>query len=243
VVYNGVDIVRFSPANKVLFRDAVREYLGLDRSVTVFLTVANHFALKGVPQAIRAVTELFKEGKPVHLVVLGGRHRFSGWFARHRFRNSLPVTFMGWVDDPTPFYAAADVYLHPTFYDGCSLAVLEAMATGIPVITTRYNGAGEIMEDGQEGFVLPEPSDIRALREKIEILLSPALRTEMGLAAREKAMLFRFEKNVSEILRLYDEVIALRSAATNYSPHYISLSETSLSEVQRSTNSCRKTPS
>jgi len=220
VVYNGVDIVRFSPANKVLFREAVRDYLGVDKSVTLFLVVANHFALKGVPQLIRAVAELARKEKRVHLVVLGGRKGLGGWMARQSFRGGIPVTFLGWVEDPTPFYAAADVYVHPTFYDGCSLAVLEALATGIPVITTRYNGAGEIMEDGREGFVLPDPRDVRALREKLEVLLSPQLRKEMGVFAREKAILFRFERNVDEILHLYGEITGLRSTQNTHSPHF-----------------------
>ena len=220
VIYNGVDIVRFSPANKVLFREAVRDYLGVDRSVTLFLVVANHFALKGVPQLIRAVAELSKKEKRVHLLVLGRRKGLAGWMARQGFRGGIPVTFLGWVDDPTPFYAAADVYVHPTFYDSCSLAVLEALATGIPVITTRYNGAGEIMEDGREGFVLPDPKDVRALREKLEMLLSPQLRKEMGVFAREKAMLFRFERNVDEILHLYGEITGLRPIGNTHSLHF-----------------------
>ncbi len=55
---------------------------------------------------------------------------------------------MGNVDEIEKYYTASDLYVHPTFYDSCSLVVTEALASGLPVITTRYDGASGVIEDG-----------------------------------------------------------------------------------------------
>jgi UDP-glucose:(heptosyl)LPS alpha-1,3-glucosyltransferase len=114
------------------------------------------------------------------------------------------------VSDPCPFYAAADVYVHPTWYDPCSLTVIEALAGGIPVITTRFNGASEFLTEGQEGFVIADPADTVALAEKMRVLLDPELRFTMGADARRLAIKHTFEQQTAEFLSLYDEVVRAR---------------------------------
>jgi UDP-glucose:(heptosyl)LPS alpha-1,3-glucosyltransferase len=207
VVHNGVDIVQFTPANRVLYRTAVREYLGIEHSATMLLIVAYDYRLKGVPTLLSAAGSLIQKGHDLHVVIVGKRPR-GDWFTGRLSRGLRErVTFVGAVSDPRPFYAAADVYVHPTFFDCCSLAVLEAMASGLPIITTVCNGAGELIEPGREGFLLREPGDAHGLAEKIEALLDPSLQTEMGQAAREKALQHRLERNVADILHLYDAVL------------------------------------
>ena len=73
------------------------------------------------------------------------------------------VHFAGAIDDPRAFFAGGDALLLPTYYDPCSLAVLEALSCGTPVITTRYNGAAELLEEGSSGFVVTEPSEVGAM--------------------------------------------------------------------------------
>src|SRR5439155_7596627 len=73
------------------------------------------------------------------------------------------VSFAGAVADPRPFYRDADFFVLPTKHDPCSLVVLEALAMGLPVISTKFNGACEIMTDGVHGYVLDDPADVNAL--------------------------------------------------------------------------------
>ena len=73
-------------------------------------------------------------------------------------------------------YFAADFFVHPTFYDPCSLVVLEALACGLPVITTRYNGAAEVLHPPREGFVIDDPHDLDQLAGAMKQLLDPARR-------------------------------------------------------------------
>ena len=69
------------------------------------------------------------------------------------------VINVGPIDNPVPYYAAADVFVLPTFYDPCSLSVSEAAASGLPSVTTRFNGAAELLTEGVDGFVISDPAD------------------------------------------------------------------------------------
>ncbi|MEK6678992.1 MAG: glycosyltransferase family 4 protein, partial [Nitrospirota bacterium] len=95
-----------------------------------------------------------------------------------------------------------------TFFDPFANVTLEAMASGVPVITTKKNGASEIIEDGKDGFIINTPLEIDALREKIRDLLNPELRKEAGVKARKKAMNFTWDRMTEETLRVYDEIRA-----------------------------------
>ena len=146
----------------------------------------------------------------MRLLVVGGK-RLGGWRrAAARLGLADAVRFVGPVDDVLPYYAAADVYVHPTIYDTCSLVVLEAAACGLPVVTTRCNGAAELFHDGDDIHLIAEPGDDAALAAKIAALLDPAVRRATGAAARQTSMQHTFEQNVDEIVALYQEVVHRR---------------------------------
>ena len=87
------------------------------------------------------------------------------------------VKFLGFRADPSNAYFASDFLVHPTFYDPCSLVVLESLCCGLPVMTSRYNGASELISPPKEGFVIDDPHDHRSLGEAIAKLLDPAVRS------------------------------------------------------------------
>ena len=91
---------------------------------------------------------------------------------------------MGRIDNPVPYYAAADAYVQPTFYDPCSLVVLEALASGLPVVTSRFNGVSELLTQGREGYVIYDPADHYELAEALVPMFNPARRAAMGQASR-----------------------------------------------------------
>jgi UDP-glucose:(heptosyl)LPS alpha-1,3-glucosyltransferase len=208
--YNGVDPVRFSPEHRAQYREAIRRWLGIDDETVLLLIVAHNFALKGVPTLIRAMGRLAARPRRVHLAVVGGK-RFGRYRrAAARLGAGSAVTFTGTVRDTVPFYAAADAYVHPTFHDSCSLVVLEALASGLPVITSRLNGAAELLTDGVEGSVLPDPADVDDLLARLEPLFDEATRRRMGEAARRLAMQHTLDRNVNEVLAVYEEVLQTR---------------------------------
>lgn len=207
LVYNGVDVKRFSPALRFTHRDTVRNDLQIASDETLLLIVAHNFTLKGVPAAIRAVSRLTHAGRKVRLAVVGGRSTAAGEKLAAAAQVSQQVTFLGPIADPRPYYAAADIYVQPTFYDPCSLVVLEALACGLPVITSRFNGAGELITPGVEGDILDNPHDDQMLADQIDGLLDPNHRQAMGQAARHLAEQHSLDRNLNEMLNLYEECL------------------------------------
>jgi UDP-glucose:(heptosyl)LPS alpha-1,3-glucosyltransferase len=216
--YNGVDPVRFSPQHRATYRQAVRQWLGVDDRTLVLLIVAHNFQLKGVPTLLRAMSRLARARRPVHLAVVGGKRLWRYERIAARLGAAPAVTFTGTVHDTVPFYAAADVYVHPTFHDSCSLVVLEALASGLPVITSRLNGAAELLTEGVEGYVMPNPADVDDLLARLEPLLESSVRRRMGQEARRLALQHTLDRNVEEILTVYDEVLLTRPPTPRSGP-------------------------
>jgi UDP-glucose:(heptosyl)LPS alpha-1,3-glucosyltransferase len=210
LVYNGVDTECFSPEHRGKYREPIRRQMGVAEGETVFLFVGHDFKRKGLATAVRAVARLASAGERVRLVVVGGKRLQRDQQHTNRYRNEGPVTFVGLVDDPVPYYAAADAFVLPSFYDPCSLSVLEAAASGLPSITTHVNGAGELLTSDVNGFLLSNPEDDEQLAGQMRLLLEPVLRARMGEAAREMALDHSFERNCDQIIEIYDEVLERR---------------------------------
>jgi UDP-glucose:(heptosyl)LPS alpha-1,3-glucosyltransferase len=168
----------------------------------VALVIAQDFERKGVPQAIEA-TKLVNQARGpnqprVRLMIVGKEHApgVEG-----------DVSFVGETSNIREIYASADFFLLPTRHDPCSLVVLEALAMGLPVITTRQNGAAEIMTEGREGFVL-ERGTVPLLAEKMKQLLDPQLRKQMREAALSLRPRLSQEQHVNRLLEIYESTRA-----------------------------------
>jgi len=208
VVYNGVDTERFHPAHRDVHRGAIRMELGTPETAPVIFHVTNNFRLKGLRTLLQALPAVRGEapGVGAELWVLGrGRVRPYARLAR-RLGVEKAVRFLGWRPHAERYYASSDVYAHPTFYDACSLSVLEGMASGLPVITTASNGASGYVNEGENGFVLPRAGDPEALADRILRALDPAFREKAGPAARRKAEEFPLSRNTEEVLGVYYEI-------------------------------------
>ena len=204
LVYNGVDARRFQPR-----RGEARPAAWPWSDRVVHLLAAHNFELKGLASLVRAAARLRAEGAPVGLAVLGsGRPGPYRRLAR-RLGCEDSIVFLGNQPDPLPFYQSADVYVQPTYYDPCSLVVLEALACGLPVVTTRQNGASELLTDGLEGAVLDDPRDVQALADAMRRYLDGEERKKAGQAARRLAERCTLARNSSAILNLYRERLGL----------------------------------
>jgi UDP-glucose:(heptosyl)LPS alpha-1,3-glucosyltransferase len=210
LVYNGADPSRFSSEHGQAHRARIRQELGLKGEV-LYLMAAHNFRLKGVGQALEAMRSLKDATPPCHLAIIGRGQiePYKGIAKRLGIENS--VTFCGFVDDPVPYYAGADVFVQPTFYDACSLSVLEAWASGLPVITSRFNGAAELMTPGVQGFILGNPRDTQALADTMKLLLDEALRFKMARAARLLGLKQTLDKNFNAIEKIYHRVARHRT--------------------------------
>lgn len=214
VIYNGVDTERFHPRLRGKHRGWVREKFGLEDEL-VLLFVAHNFRLKGLRYLLEALAKVVSRGKRSVKLVVVGRGRAPAYRKiACRLGLEREVIFAGEVAPLEVFYAPSDILVHPTFYDPFSNVTLEALAFGIPVITTRYNGASEIMTEGKQGYIVEEPSDTERLAECILLLADDERRKSFGAAARELAEEFPLERNFYQTLEIYQKVVA-RKARTS----------------------------
>ncbi len=203
LVYNGVDLERFHPARCREHREAARVRLGIPEGATVLLLVAHNPKLKGLREQIGALARLTREERQGLCLLVVGRGRTAPYQRLARRLNiAEAVIFAGPQEDMASVYGAADALVHPTWYDPCSLVALEALACGLPVLTTRLNGVSELMEGRGAGVILDSPRPITALAEGARGLLDPARREAMGRAARGVAEEHPVERNFREMLDL-----------------------------------------
>lgn len=207
IVYNGVDVEHFTPARRMTYRAAVRAQLGLDDEI-LFLLAAHNLQLKGAAAALAALAQLVTDGPQACLAFMGRGDTRAYERQAHTLGIAERCRFLGFISDPAPYYNAADVYLHPTFYDPCSLTVLEAWASGLPVITTRFNGAAELMTSGQHGLLLRDPRDAGALAAAMRLLLDPGARAAMANPARALAVANSTAVNFQNIMAVYASTMA-----------------------------------
>lgn len=202
-IYNGVDLNRFHPKNRRILGDPLRVECGIDDGAPVVLFLGSGFERKGLSALIEGMATA--RGKARLWVVGKGRTAAYQRLARNLGLESR-VTFWGPRKDVPRFYAGADIFAFPTLYDPFPTVVLEALASGLPVITTAQCGAAEIMSQGKEGFILGSPDAVLELAESLDTLYHLDRRRKMSADAREIAEGFSYERTVRETERLYQRL-------------------------------------
>jgi UDP-glucose:(heptosyl)LPS alpha-1,3-glucosyltransferase len=188
VIHNGVDCERFRPP-------AERP---TSQRVTL-LFVGTGFERKGLPFAVQTLSRL-----PAHveLKVVG-----KGDVARYqRMAASAGVAdrvqFLGKDQDMPLLYQSADVLVHPAIYEPFANVCMEAMASGLPVVTSRINGVSEVIEQGRNGAIVEKPEDIEALAAAIRPFLDEKTRRAAGTFGRKTAEAHAFGPHMTETLRV-----------------------------------------
>jgi len=212
VVPYQVNLDRFAPAAMATLRQPARARLGWEDGTLVILCVAQNFRRKGVRPLIEAAAKLAPAVGNFCIVVAGLNARHAAPYQRlaDRLGCAARVRFIGHQPRIEELYAAADVFCLPTFSDPCAIASIEAMACGLPSVTSRYNGASELMEHGVNGFVVAEPSDSTALAAQLEPLFHAGLRQRVGEAAARRALEICRENPGNEIARVVEELAECR---------------------------------
>jgi UDP-glucose:(heptosyl)LPS alpha-1,3-glucosyltransferase len=195
-LFNAVDLDRFDPPPPPLEPSTRKEVRGL--------IIANDFERKGVPQAIKAV-EMVNDRR-LNIDIVG-----RGNITPYDHATHWPIGVWGEVADPRERYRAADFFVLPTRHDPCSLVVLEALAMGLPVISTRFNGATEIMTDGVHGYILDDPDDIPALADAMRKMLDPERRAQMSLACRALRPQLSYAHHLDRLEAIYEQIQSDRS--------------------------------
>jgi UDP-glucose:(heptosyl)LPS alpha-1,3-glucosyltransferase len=201
VVPNGIPLEQFRFDASA--RAKARQELEVGTEDIVLLFAGTGWERKGLRFAIEAMEAC--DDLKLRLFVVG-----RGNNARYR---SAQVRFFGELPDLQPVYAAADIFILPTVYDPFSNACLEALASGLPVITTRANGFCEVMEDRIHGSIVDKPDEIEDLRNAIQAWADPTRRQVARPSILKRAAQFDISRNVERTLQLVLQSAA-RAAST-----------------------------
>ncbi len=217
VVPNAIDPERIKVGQPGAVRCAFRNRLGLEPSDLVGLFAGHNFALKGLKPLLQALGARNRAGsRPIHLLVCGGGRSAAYRRMARTLGIAGTVHFLGYHDDIRECYASSDFFVMPTYYDPCSLVVLEALACGLPVITTIQNGASELMTDGRQGYVLTAPDALGELIAALDHMTDDSRRKAMSAEAARLGGEQTFDRHVAALLKVFQEVAAARNS---HGPH------------------------
>ena len=206
VIYPAVDVVEFQPAVPVVRSGPLR-----------LLAVGALIWTKGYEYALSTLRRLLDDGVPAHLEIIGtGNERSRALFTIADLGLSNSVTLRGQLAAAEVRSAMqnGDVFLHSSLSEGISNAVLEAMACGVPVVTSDCGGMREAVTDGHDGFVVPVRDPYAAAKAVATLARDKELRTRLGRNARATIeSRFRIEDQIERWVALYERVAAAKSVA------------------------------
>lgn len=200
VIRNGIDLQRFRPPSPAE-RAAARERLAFPAGRSVFLFVGSGFERKGVEGALRAFARAGLQRQGLLVVVGHDKHRARYERLAHALGAADAVRFTGPQNEVLPYYQGADAFVLPTLYDPQSNAVLEAMACGLPAITSTGCGVAELLTPAS-GHVV-DAFDIAALADAMADLARAEHARALGREARRAIEPYSLERMTDDYLALY----------------------------------------
>lgn len=208
VIYSGVDTETFHPRLKTEHRQAVRSRLGVDEEAPLFLFVGSGFERKGLASLFTALATGPREAR---LLVVGkDKHTARFQSLAQNLGLGTRVLFLGPQTDVKPFYGAADALVLPTLYDPFPNVALEAMACGLPLVTSFKSGAAELIKPGVNGFAC-DALDTATLATHLGNLRSAAHCLRLGQEARRTVEPLSLERMGKELLDFYQTISHTRN--------------------------------
>lgn len=188
VIYNGVDLERFNPRHRTGEGAKIRRLAGFGSEHLVFLFLGSGFPRKGFDLLLEAFPKVHQQYPAARLLVVGKDSGQAGYEKRAQVLGiSQAVRFLGGRSDAEACFGAADVYVLPTRYDPFANATIEALASGLPVITTTGNGGGELIDQNVHGNVISLEDGVEGLVRVMQSWCDPERVAQASLAARKLA--------------------------------------------------------
>lgn len=213
VVYNGVDSDRFHLRNRERLRVPTRAALGLARNDLALLFVGSGFERKGLSFCLGGMAQALSRCPQIPLtLIVAGKGNPRPYLALARTLDLTErVRFVGPWEKIEELYAAADAFVLPTLYDSFANVTLEAAAAGLPVLTSRQNGASELIEDGRSGLIVSSPTELSEIGGKMSELFDATRRQALGLAAHEMALQFPVCRYARQTIQVYRAIMEEKS--------------------------------
>ena len=223
VVHPGIDASPYAKLDRERCRREIRGRFGIVPDEPLILFVSMNFAIKGLDHILRGLGCLRRKNpeKRFRLLVIGrGDQKAYGRLARELGLGDA-VVFAGAVarEKLPEFYLAGDLYAMLSRFDTFGMVVLEAMAAGLPVLISGSVGARDIVREGENGFVVENPTDPEAIAERIETMLNGDARERMGREALKTAGENSWDMAVARVLTVYEEIWADQRLVISKMPH------------------------
>lgn len=208
IIRSGVDCVRFAPPSSDQ-RLAARRELGLDSGQIAVASVGALELRKGHRYLLDALAGLQGRHPAIQVLIAGDGSQRAGLKEQaNRLQLGKKMRFLGSIEDPRTLFWATDIFVQPSMMEGLGVALLEAMACGLPAVASRAGGMAEVIEDRHDGLLVATADSV-ALAQSIEELAgSPALRSSLAAAARIKVeQNFSMAVMARRTLALYQSII------------------------------------
>ncbi|MCX7956694.1 MAG: glycosyltransferase family 4 protein [Endomicrobia bacterium] len=207
IIPNGINLEEFSPKNREIYFEEIRQKFNISFNDIVLLFVGYEFKRKGLRYVIEALGLLNRE--KVKLLIVGDDNIIPYFKLAKRLGVFEKIIFVGRQKEINKFYAASDIFVFPTMYEAFPLVVIEAMASGLPVITTKAAGVNEFIKNAEEGFLLDNYYDSELLAYYISILVNDeSLRKRVGEKARKTAESFSWDIIAEKYSQIYQQIIS-----------------------------------
>lgn len=209
VIPNGVDTQQFAPGPSNL------ESLGLPKDHTIALFVGD---ITSHRKNLRSVLHALQGVSQVVLLVVGNSKDSPFPELARQLGLSERVLFVGFRRDVADLMRASDIFIFPSRYEPFGLVILEAMASGLPVIITQDSGASELIDDSA-GIKIEDPDDIGSIRMHLrDLAVDREKRKRMGEAARQCALKLTWERMGLQYLQLFEEIARKKARASQSDP-------------------------
>jgi glycosyltransferase involved in cell wall biosynthesis len=210
IIYYGTDTNVFNPELRRRRRADMRRRFELADTDFVLLLIGNGWSNKGLPCLIEAIGRL--PAIPIKVLIVGRDDKAPYWERAQSIGMEDRLCFLDPSSDVMQFYAACDAYTGPSVQDAFALPPAEAMACGLPVITSRDAGISEIISDGLDGLILRDSGDADGLASLIRRLYEDAaLRQRLGEAAAKTAARFTWEENARQMREFLVSAAAMKA--------------------------------
>jgi UDP-glucose:(heptosyl)LPS alpha-1,3-glucosyltransferase len=210
MIQNPAELKRFNPQNRSAFRRDQRNLLDLKEKEIALLFAGNNFRLKGLYPLLNSLTvlkEMATAAQPFRLFIAGNESTDRWQKLARKIGVEDLVVFLGPVREMEKLYAATDIFVLPTFYDSASLVVLEALASGLPVVTSRWNGTNTLIDVPATGMVLENNDNPEEIARTLYRFFPEEARKEALRAAPERVKSINLASHIDRILNLYEMVI------------------------------------
>jgi len=206
VIYSGVNLEEFNPKHRSKYGEEIRKQYNIPLDDLVLLFIGHPFHRKGLEFLIRSLPLVNLNNIKVLVFGKDDPEPYQKLISNLRLQDKI-IFHTSLTSEIYKYFAASDIFVLPTLYEPFGLVILEAMASGLPVVTSQIAGAAEIIEDERDGLWLKNPKDFKEIAEKLNyLIINDKVRKQIGKKARKKAEQYSWERTAKGMLEVFEEV-------------------------------------